>query len=267
MNDYSPPAVDTTQPRSARVWNYLLGGKHYFPVDREFGDKVSEVYPEIVEAARSGQALLGRVVRYLAGEAGIRQFLDIGSGLPIAGNTHEVAQRVAPDSRIVYIDNDPMVLAHAEGLLVGTAEGATAYIDADVRTPDTILAAAAETLDFTRPIAVMLMGLMGNIADLREAYTIVGRLKDALPSGSYLVLRDSTPAPMSPEILETLRAITESRQGYTYHVRTPEQIAGFFEGLDLVEPGLVSTTLWRPDPSPSGPPDALHDLCGVGRKP
>jgi hypothetical protein len=267
MNDYSPSAVDTTQPRSARVWNYLLGGKHHFPVDREYGDKVYEVYPEIADAARSGRAFLARVVRYLAGEAGTRQFLDIGSGLPIADNTHDVAQRVAPDSRIVYVDNDPMVLAHAEGLLAGTAEGATAYIDADVRAPETILTAAAETLDFTRPIAVMLMGIMGNIADLGEAYTIVRRLKDALPSGSYVVLRDSIPAPMSPEVLEALQAITASQQTYTYYVRTPEEIAGYFDGVDLVEPGLVSTTLWRPDPSPSGPPAALHDLCGVGRKP
>src|SRR6266496_3356023 len=176
--------LDTHVPHSARVWNYWLGGKDNFAADRATGDKVLQVYPEIVEVARVSRAFLGRAVRYLAGEVGIRQFLDIGTGLPTANNTHEVAQRVAPSARIVYVDNDPLVLAHARALLTSSPQGATDYLDADLRDPDRILQGAAETLDFTQPVALMMLGILGYVADYDEARSIVRRLLDALSSGT-----------------------------------------------------------------------------------
>jgi hypothetical protein len=266
MSDYSPATFDTTVPHSARVWNYWLGGKDHFPADREFGDKVFEVFPEIVEIARASRAFLGRAVRYLAGEEGIRQFLDIGTGLPTADNTHEVAQRIAPESRVVYVDNDPLVLVHARALLTSTPEGATAYLDADVRDPEKILVAAAETLDFTRPVALMLLGIMGNVGDLDEAYAIVGRLRDALPSGSYLVLKDGTNTVRSEERHEAVQVVIDDH-GYGYRHRSPEQISRFFDGFELVEPGLVSTPLWRPDSEGNRLRTVMDSFCGVGRKP
>src|SRR5262245_13108701 len=183
MSDGSAPVVDITVPHSARVWNYWLGGKDFYPVDREFGDHLYELLPEIVQIARQARAFLGRAVAYLADEVGIRHFLDIGTGLPTADNTHEVAQRIAPDSKVVYVDHAPLVLVHARALRVGTREGVTNYVDADVREPKKILTAAHETLDFTQPIGLIMMGIMGNVADLDEAYAIVRELTDALPSG------------------------------------------------------------------------------------
>jgi hypothetical protein len=164
-----PPTIDTTVPHSARVWNYWLGGKDNYPVDRAAGEQFREIFPEIVDAARTSRQFLTRAVRYLAGVAGIRQFLDVGTGLPTADNTHEVAQRVAPDSRIVYVDNDPLVLTHARALLTSTPQGVTENIDADVREPDKIVLAAAKTLDFTQPTALMLLGILGHIGDYDEA--------------------------------------------------------------------------------------------------
>jgi hypothetical protein len=258
-----PPEIDTTVPHSARIWNYWLGGKDYFPVDRTAGDQYVEVFPGIVDVARAARQFLTRAVRYLAGEAGIRQFLDIGTGLPTADNTHQVAQAVAPESRIVYVDNDPLVLAHARALLTSTPQGVTDYVDADLREPDKIVRAAAETLDFTQPVALMLMGIMGHLTDDDEAQAIVGRLLEALPPGSYLALYDGT---------RTSKAFEEAQEGYDdtgavpYRLRSPEQIAGFFEGLELVEPGVVPCPRWRPDPTVSGPAEA-EAFCGVGRKP
>jgi S-adenosyl methyltransferase len=256
-------ALDTTVPHSARVWNYWLGGKDNFPADREFGDQTYELLPEIVEIARQARAFLGRAVGHLAGEVGIRQFLDIGTGLPTADNTHEVAQRLAPESRIVYVDNDPLVLVHARALLVSTREGATAYVDADVRDPEKILEGAAEVLDFDRPIALIMLGIMGNVADLDEAYAIVRRLVDALTPGSYLVFKDGTYAVMGEERYQAVQ-LHNKEAGFPYQLRRPEQVARFLDGLELVEPGLVSTPLWRPNPG--HPAVAIDDLCGVGRK-
>ena len=179
--------IDTSVPHSARIWNYWLGGKDNYPVDREAGDRYVEIFPGIIDLARHSRAFLTRTVRFLAGEAGIRQFLDIGTGLPTVDNTHQVAQRVAPESRIVYVDNDPLVLAHARALLTSTPEGACAYIDADLREPEKILDKAAETLDFSRPIGLMLMGILGHIEDYDEARSIVSRLLDRLPSTLLLV--------------------------------------------------------------------------------
>jgi hypothetical protein len=263
----SPPEINTSVPQSARIWNYWLGGKDYYPVDRAAGDQYREVFPGIVDVARASRGFLVRAVRYLAGEAGVRQFLDIGTGLPTADNTHQVAQRVAPEARIVYVDNDPLVLTHARALLTSTPQGATDYVDADLREPDKILDAAAGTLDFDKPIALMLMGVLGHVAEYDEARAIVRRLLAGLPSGSYFALNDGT------NVIS--RAFEEAQEGYNqsgavpYRLRSPEQIAGFFEGLEVVEPGVVSCPRWRPDPADTsgGLPVEVDAFGGVGRKP
>jgi len=264
MSQQQQPGFDTSVPQTARIWNYWLGGKDNFPVDRAVGDQILEAFPAIVENARASRAFLARAVRYLAGEAGIRQFLDIGTGLPTADNTHQVAQAVAPECRIVYVDNDPIVLTHARALLTSTPEGATAYIDADLRDPDKILQEAARTLDFTQPIAIMLMGILGHIEDDDQARSIVNHLVGAVPSGSYLTMNDGTDT--SEEVVEAGRIWNQSASP-TYHLRSPDRIARFFDGLELVEPGVVSPPRWRPEPSPFGLPAEIDSFCGVGRKP
>jgi hypothetical protein len=254
-------AIDTTVPHSARIWNYWLGGKDNYAVDREAGDQYKEIFPGIAVVAQTSRAFLTRAVRYLAGDAGIRQFLDIGTGLPTADNTHQVAQRVASESRIVYVDNDPLVLAHARALLTSSPEGSTEYLDADIRNPAAILDAAAGLLDFTQPIALMLMGIMGHFTD-DEAYPIVSRLLAGLPSGSYFALYDGA---------DTNEAFNQAQRGYNesgavpYHLRSPEQFARYFEGLELVAPGVVPVPHWRPDPDAA--PVEIYSYCGVGRKP
>jgi O-methyltransferase involved in polyketide biosynthesis len=262
----APPEIDTSVPHSARIWNYWLGGKDNYPVDRAAGDQYREVFPEIVDVARASRQFLTRAVSYLAGEAQIRQFLDIGTGLPTADNTHEVAQRLAPDARIVYVDNDPLVLTHARALLTSTPQGVTAYIDADLRDPDTILAAAAQTLDFSQPIALMLMGILGHVGD-DKARSILKQLLDPLPSGSYLALNDGTNV-ISQAFAQAQQRYNESG-ALPYHLRSPEQIASFFDGLELVEPGLVSVPRWRPDPAAASGdlPAEVDAFGGVGRKP
>jgi hypothetical protein len=262
--DEEPPELDTGIPQTARIWNYWLGGKDHFPVDRQVGEQILEAFPAIVQNARASRAFLVRAVRYLAGEAGIRQFLDIGTGLPTADNTHQVAQRTAPDARIVYVDNDPIILAHARALLTSTPQGATAYLDADLRDPDTILQQAARTLDFTQPIAIMLMGILGHIAEDEQAQSIVKRLVGGVPAGSYLTMNDGTDT--SQEVVEAARIWNQSANP-TYHLRSPDRIGRFFDGLELVEPGVVSPPRWRPEPSPSGLPAEIDSACGVGRKP
>ena len=262
--DEEPPGLNTAVPQTARIWNYWLGGKDNFPADRQVGDQVLEAFPAIVENARASRAFLARTVRYLAGDAGVRQFLDVGTGLPTADNTHQVAQAVAPESRVVYVDNDPIVLAHARALLTSTPEGRTAYVDADLRDPDHVLQEAAGTLDFTQPVAIMLMGILGHIADDGQAQTIVERLVGAVPSGSYLAMNDGTDT--SEEVVEAARIWNQSANP-TYHLRSPDRIARFFDGLELVEPGVVSPPRWRPDPSPAGLPAEIDSACGVARKP
>jgi hypothetical protein len=254
--------LNTGVPHSARIWNYWLGGKDNFDADQQVGDQVRAVFPAIVENARASRAFLARAVRYLTGEAGIRQFLDIGTGLPTANNTHELAQQVAPESRVVYVDNDPIVLAHARALLTSSPEGATDYIDADARETDKILQEAARTLDFAQPVALVMLGLLGNIPDYDQARSIVKRLLDGVPSGSYLVVNDGTDT--SEEIVEGARVSGEG--GHPYTLRSPEEIAGFFDGLDLLEPGVVPAPRWRPELGPSGP-SADDSRCGVARKP
>src|SRR6266568_4407746 len=190
--DTTATGIDTTVPHSARIWNYWLGGKDNFAVDREAGDAWAATFPGVRDIALASRSFLTRSIRYLAEEAGIRQFLDIGTGLPTADNTHQVAQRIAPEARIVYVDNDPMVLAHARALLTSTQDGVTAYIHADLGEADKIMAEAAKTLDFAKPIALILSGVMGHVTDTGEARSIVRNLMGALPSGSYLSLNDGT---------------------------------------------------------------------------
>ncbi|MWA05626.1 SAM-dependent methyltransferase [Actinomadura sp. LD22] len=259
------PVIDTSVPHSARVWNYWLGGKDNYPVDREVGEQVRAVYPGIVDVARHARAFLGRAVRFLAGEAGVDQFLDIGTGLPTVDNTHEVAQRANPACRIVYVDNDPLVLTHARALLNSAPEGACDYISADVREPDAILEQAAATLDLGRPVALMMLGILGNVWDDAEARAIRDRLIGALAPGSFLVLEDGTDK-VDPEAAAQAEQ-TRAEAGDPYKLRTPEQIAGYFDGLELLDPGVVSVSQWRPEPNPWGNPPEVTAFCGVARKP
>ena len=258
------PKMDTSVPHSARIWNYWLGGRDNYRVDQEAGDAFCELFPGIVDLARGSRAFLGRAVRHLAGEAGVRQFLDVGTGLPTAENTHATAQGVAPEARVVYVDNDPLVLAHARALLTSSPQGVTDYVDADLHDPDAILRQAAKTLDLTRPVALTLMQVSGHITDYDEARAIVSRLLEALPSGSYLAFNDS---------VDTHEANAEATRRYNesgaapYHLRSPEQLAGFFDGLDLLEPGVVPIGQWRPGPGSAVVPAEVIALGGVGRKP
>jgi hypothetical protein len=256
------PKLDTTVPQTARIWNHLLGGKDNFAVDRAVGDQILQSLPQLAENARLSRAYLARAVRFLAGDAGVRQFLDIGTGLPTADNTHEVAQSVAPDARIVYVDNDPLVLAHARALLTTSPEGATDYIDADLRDPATILREAARTLDLERPVALFLMGILGHVESDEEARSIIGALMDRLPSGSYLAMYDGSDT--SEATVEAARIWNVSANP-KYHLRSPERIAGLFTGLEIIEPGVVPVTQWRPEPGASTEP--IDQYCAVGRKP
>jgi len=258
--------IDTTVPHVARIWNYWLGGKDNYDVDRELGDQILQMLPDVATLARASRAFLTRAVRHLGGEAGVRQFLDIGTGLPTVDNTHDVAQRVAPQSRIVYVDNDPLVLAHARALLTSVPEGATDYIDADLREPDKILRIAAGTLDFTRPIALMLMGIVEFITDDEEAYAIVRRLVEALPSGSYLAMYDGTNV-VHREASDQIVEVWNNSGNAPLVLRSPEQIGRFFDGLELLEPGVVSVSRWRPEATPWGEPGEVDAFGAVGRKP
>ena len=254
------PTLDTSVPHTARIWNYILGGKDNFEVDREVGEQVLAAQPELAANARHGRAFLQRVVRYPAGEAGVRQFLDIGTGLPTANNTHEVAQSVAPESRIVYVDNDPLVLAHARALLTSTPEGATDYLDADLFDTGLVLREAARTLDFSQPVAVLFMGVLGHVEADADAQAVVREILAATASGSYLSLCDSTDG--TPEVVEAARVWNESA-ALPYHLRSEARLARFFEGLEYVDPGLVSVTRWRPDTESP----AIDQFGAVARKP
>jgi hypothetical protein len=258
--------IDTTRAHTARIWDYWLGGKNNYPVDRTVGDQIRQLHPDIGDYARADRVFLGRAVRYLAGEAGIRQFLDIGTGLPTADNTHEVAQRVAPESRIVYVDNDPLVLVHARALLTSTPEGVTDYLDADMRDPDAILAQAAQTLDFSQPIALTMLGVVIFISDDEDPYGIVRRYVDAVPSGSYLVLSHTVTSPTMPDV-DAAVAFWNEHGTPKLTQRTPEQLLRFFDGLELLEPGVVSCSRWRPESTRWGEPAEVAMFGGVGRKP
>jgi hypothetical protein len=261
------PAVDISVAHPARVYDYWLGGKDNYPADRAAGAAAAEANPNILIGVRANRSFLRRAVTYLTVEAGIRQFLDIGTGLPSANNTHEVVQAVAPAARIVYVDNDPTVLAHARALLTSTPEGATAYIDADARDTGKILQQAAGTLDFTKPVAVMTLMILQYIPDDDEPHAIVRQLLDGTSSGSYLAASD-TAKDIDAETVATATGRLNQRMAPAQLTpRTKEQIAAYFTGLEMIEPGLVPLNRWRPSPDD---PVLAHDLptyCGIGRKP
>ncbi len=252
-------------PHAARIWNYWMGGKDYYEVDRAAGDAVAEVYPDIVTMATQSRQFLIRAVRFLAREAGIHQFLDIGTGLPTMQNTHEVAQQIAPQSRICYVDNDPLVLVHARALLVNTTpEGVTTYADADIHDPDLIVSDARNVLNFNRPVAVMFMGVLGYVVDLDEMRSIVARVMAAVPSGSYLALWDGTAT--GEAVVEGGAKLAESG-AIPYNLRSPEQVGQCFDGLEMVDPGLVPITQWRPETAEVGKVEPIDAYGAVARKP
>ncbi|WP_432136442.1 SAM-dependent methyltransferase [Streptomyces sp. bgisy154] len=275
MTDTSPSAahaakqlrdrINTTQPHTARIWNYWLGGKDNYEVDRAAGDQIRQLHPGIGDYAREDRLFLGRAVRHLVTEAGIRQFLDIGTGLPTADNTHEVAQRLAPESRIVYVDNDPLVLAHARALLTSTPEGRTDYLDEDLRNIDVILEHAAEILDFSRPVALMLLGVVIFVGDDEDPYGLVRGLVDRLPSGSHLVLSHTVTSPSMPDVDEAVKFWNEHGTPKLTQ-RTPEAVARFFDGLQLLEPGVVSCSRWRPEGTDGTEPEEVAMFGGVAAK-
>ncbi len=257
--------IDTSVAHSARVHDYWLGGKDNFAADRAAGDAVIHAYPGIVASVRANRAFLARVMRFLAAETGIRQFLDIGTGIPAANNTHEVAQSVAPGCRVVYVDYDPVVLLHAEALLTSSAQGAVDYIDADLRDPQRILAQAAQTLDFSRPVAVMLIAIMHLIGDQDDPGGIIGQLMAAVPAGSYLALSQVASDIEAEQMAEAAKRYNRLARETQRH-RSHAEVMRFFDGLELLEPGLVPVQRWRPASEIEAA--RVHSAMwgGVGRK-
>ncbi|WP_261558804.1 SAM-dependent methyltransferase [Frankia tisae] len=266
VEEHQTVDLKTDQPHSARMYDYFLGGKDNFPADREAAEQSLVAFPNLRTVARENRAFLARTVRFLAGEVGIRQFLDIGTGIPTSPNLHEIAQEIAPDARVVYADNDPIVLTHARALLTGTTQGATAYLDVDARNVAGILTAPElrDTLDVTKPIALSLIALFHFIPDSDDPYGIVRSLVDALPAGSYLALSHVTADEDSgwEQVAETYRS-----RGIPLQPRTRAQVARFFDGLELVEPGVQVVHRWRPDGTATGLTDLeVSNYGGVGRK-
>jgi S-adenosyl methyltransferase len=259
------PGINTKVPHPARVYDYFLGGKDNFEVDRIAAEAAIQAFPRTAESARAARAFLRRVVHFLAAEARIRQFLDIGAGLPSGQNVHQVAQSVAPEAKIVYVDNDPIVLLHAKELLAGGSDGVTAYLDADLRDPEEILTEAARTLDFGQPVAVLLLGVLHNMGDSDDPRGIVRRLTQAISGGSYLAICHLT-ADIYPELAEWARALNERQLDAPVVLRDRAQVTSFFDGLELVEPGVVQLSKWRPQTElESAAAAALWG--GVARKP
>jgi hypothetical protein len=259
------PPFDTSVANQARIYDYLLGGKDNYEADRAAVDAVLKIAPELGFTARENRAFLGRGVRYLAAEAGIRQFLDIGTGIPTAGNTHQVAQAVAPEARVVYVDYDPVVLAHARALLRSNKAGATQYIDADLRDTGTILEQAGRLLDFTQPVAVTLLMILHVIPDSDDPHALVARLMDALPSGSYLAVSHLGAELLDQEKSEGFQNVVRRQAQQQYIGRSREEIERFFHGMDLVQPGVVRVEEWRPDQD-TDEKDRSALWCAVGRK-
>jgi O-methyltransferase involved in polyketide biosynthesis len=263
-----PPGLNVSTAHPARVWNYWLGGRDYFAADRAAGEQLSREFPHLAHAARAERAFLVRAVRFLAGPARIRQFLDIGAGLPADGNTHQIAQRVAPDAGILYLDNDPAVLLHAHTLLrrpdlASTPEGMVSYLDADLRNVPAVLASAAGLLDRRQPAAVLMLGVLGHIGDHGAARSITSQLMDAFPSGSYLAIADAVSG--RQDTGSAPRRYTDAAPA-PYHLRRPDELASFFDGLELAEPGVVPCPRWKPDAGTVSPADEAA-YCGVARKP
>ncbi len=240
------PEIDSSVPHIARVYDYWLGGKDNFAADRELGERTLQAYPNLVFSVRANRAFLARTVRFLTADMGIRQFVDIGTGIPTANNTHQVAQRVAPDCRIVYVDNDPIVLSHARALLTSSPEGACAYIDADLRDPEKILAEAAHTLDFTQPVAVMLIAVLQFVGDDAEASGIVNQLMDACVPGSFVTISHPASDIDAEQHTEMVRRLNQ-HVAEKAMLRDRAGVARLFNGFELVEPGLVRAVKWRPD--------------------
>jgi hypothetical protein len=259
------PRIDANVANTARAWNYMVGGKDNFEADREAARQLIKVAPVISVAALASRAYLRRAVAYLVGEAGIRQFLDIGTGLPTAGNTHEIAQSLEPKCRVVYVDNDPVVISHVRTLVAPFPEGITSYIDADAREPDTILAQAGQTLDFAQPVAVMMVDLLNFIDDDDAAASIVTEMMAAVPSGSYLVLMHPA-SDLDPALLAAERRWNQLAP-QRVRLRSREQVAAFLAGLDLVEPGLVTIAQWRPVPGDPVPAQTIPFYAAVASKP
>jgi hypothetical protein len=266
--DGPPPEIDVTKPHPARMYDYFLGGKDNFAADRATATQVLDSWGSVRTAVRENRAFLGRAVKYLAGEAGISQFLDLGTGLPSANNVHEVAQGINPEARVVYADNDPIVLAHARALLASGPRGVTAYLDADVRNPETILAnpVVRDTLDFGMPIALMLVAVLHFLPDEDDPRRLVQTLVDALPSGSYLVASHAT-AEHNPEGLSGAgRAYSQG--GMRGALRTSDEFGELaFAGLELVDPGVVLVSEWRPEERIRPLPSEVNTYGGVARKP
>jgi hypothetical protein len=263
-----PPGINTSVAHPARMYDYYLGGKDNFPADREAADRMIAASPGVREGARQNRAFLRRAVHYLAGEAGIRQFLDIGTGIPTQGNTHEVARAVAPDASVAYVDNDPIVIAHARALLAGHQLGTTTAAEADLRQPDLILAhpEVQRAVDLERPVGLLLVAILMFLQDSDGPYRIVERLKAAIPSGSYLVVSHTTPDFNPEAAARGVRAYDRATAPMT--MRRREQVLRFFDGLELVDPGLVQVSRWRPDaPIPQIPGGHPWVWAGVGRKP
>ncbi|TDC86073.1 SAM-dependent methyltransferase [Actinomadura sp. 7K507] len=254
--------IDTTVPQSSRIWNYWMGGKDHYEIDREAGDAYAAGYPGIFAQARESRNYLMRVVEFLAGEAGVSQFVDVGTGLPTMQNTHEVAQRINPETRIVYFDNDPVVLAHARALLSNTTpEGVTVYIDSDFHRIDKIIADAQKTLDLSQPVALMFMGVLGHAESWESARSTISGLMNEVPSGSYLAHWDGADTSAAHN---QVNAAYNSTGAVPYNLRSPERITALYEGLDVLEPGIVDISQWGPGPAPSPAVDAYG---GVARKP
>ena len=252
--------VDPSLPNVARVWNYLVGGRDNFEADRQAAKQLAAAAPVMEQVAPASRAFLRRAVTYLAAEAGIRQFLDIGTGMPTAGNTHEVAQAVDPSCRIVYVDNDPVVLAHARAGLRSAAGGATSYLDADARDTRAVIAGASATLDLARPVGVIMIDILNFLEDAAD---VVARLAAAVPAGSHLAVMQ----PSRDERL-TVAARRWNQLGATpVFLRDHDQVARWFAGLELVDPGIVEVHRWRPDPGDQDFPEGMPLLGAVARKP
>jgi hypothetical protein len=264
-NSTARAAIDTSVAHQSRIYDYWLGGKDNFAVDREAAEQAIAAYPPIVRGVRAQRAFLARTVRYLAGLEGILQFLDIGTGLPTANNTHEVAQEAQPFARVVYVDNDSMVLTHARALLSSTPQGATSYLDADLREPDKILASAADRLDFSQPVALLLIGILQLIPDSDDPHAIVARLVGAVPRGSWLAVYHPASDIDQLRVGEAVRRVNARSAGATT-LRSYDQVVRFFDGLELMEPGLVQVQRWRPGIAAPNDGEEIAAYAGLARK-
>lgn len=258
------PDFDISVAHQARIYDYWLGGKDNFAADRKAAEEAIAAYPTVVTGARANRQFLVRAVRHLAVDVGIRQFLDVGTGIPSANNTHEVAQAAAPESRVVYVDYDPVVLAHANALLASNGEGLVKYLDADLRDTDTILEQASRTLDFSRPVAVMLLAILHAIGDESDPYQIVAKLMDAVPPGSYLAL-SHVALDIDPDQIGEATARLNQLSYQHFTLRGHAHVLRFFDGLELLEPGVVRVEDWRAQERETRNRSAVWG--GVGRKP